>query len=37
MHKHADAPHPVALLPMRRKRPRSRCRPAEQSDELAAL
>src|SRR5262249_12370200 len=33
-HEHADAPHPLALLPARRKRPRCR-RAAEQRDELA--
>src|SRR6516165_8992391 len=32
---HADAPHPLALLRPRRKRPR-RCRAAEKRDELAA-
>src|SRR5262245_57999418 len=31
---YADAPHPAALLPARRERPR--CRAAEQRDELAA-
>jgi hypothetical protein len=33
---HADAPHPLALLRLRRERPRRRCA-AEQSDELAAF
>jgi hypothetical protein len=32
---HTDAPHPVALLPTRRERPRYG-RSAEQRDELAA-
>jgi hypothetical protein len=33
MHKHADPPHPLALLCARRERPRRRT--AEQRDELA--
>src|SRR5215510_12348149 len=36
VHEHADAPHPLALLRMRRERP-SRRRAAEQRDELAPL
>src|SRR5262245_39642180 len=35
MHQHADAPHPLGLLCVRRERPRSSA--AEQRDELAAL
>src|SRR5262249_36177768 len=33
VHEHANAPHALARLPARRKRPRG-CRPAEQRDEL---
>ena len=36
VHKHADAPHPLALLRTRRERPRSR-RATKQCDELAAF
>jgi hypothetical protein len=35
-HQHADAPHPLALLRARSKRPRNRCA-SEQRDELAAV
>jgi hypothetical protein len=34
-HQHADPPHPIGLLCVRRQRPRSR-RAAEERDELAA-
>jgi len=36
IHKHADAPHPLALLRARRERPRGR-RSADERHELAAL
>jgi hypothetical protein len=36
MHKHADPPHPLALLRARPERPRHR-RAAEKRDELAPL